>query len=165
MSLPASLAIVDVETTGANPVSDRITEIAILRVEDGRVTERWSSLVNPGRPIPDNIQTLIGITDEMVADAAGPEHVVGQFATYAADSVLVAHHASFDFGFLHPVAQSAGVPLEPLTIDTMLLSAVLEPDPEARHGLDYVCERYGVEVFGRHTALGMPWPPRRCWYA
>ena len=65
MSLPASLAIVDVETTGANPVSDRITEIAILRVEHGRVVERWSSLVNPGRTIPANIQSLIGITDEM----------------------------------------------------------------------------------------------------
>jgi DNA polymerase-3 subunit epsilon len=119
-----------------------------------RADDTFDALINPGRRIPELSTSFHGITDEMVADAAGPEHVVGQFATYAADSVLVAHHASFDFGFLHPVAQSAGVPLEPLTIDTMLLSAVLEPDPEARHGLDYVCERYGVEVFGRHTALG-----------
>ena len=77
-----------------------------------RADDTFDALINPGGGSP-NSTSFHGITDEMVADAAGPEHVVGQFATYAADSVLVAHHASFDFGFLHPVAQSAGVPLEP----------------------------------------------------
>ena len=149
--------VVDCETTGLHvEAGDRLVAIGAVRVDGGvvRADDTFDALINPGRRIPELSTSFHGITDEMVADAAGPEHVVGQFATYAADSVLVAHHASFDFGFLHPVAQSAGVPLEPLTIDTMLLSAVLEPDPEARHGLDYVCERYGVEVFGRHTALG-----------
>jgi DNA polymerase-3 subunit epsilon len=149
--------VVDCETTGLHvDAGDRLVAIGAVRVDGGvvRADDTFDALINPGRRIPELSTSFHGITDEMVADAEGPEQVVCQFATYAADSALVAHHASFDFGFLRPVADSAGVALEPLTIDTMLLSAVLEPDPEARHGLDYVCERYGVEVFGRHTALG-----------
>ena len=69
MTLPRRLAIVDVETTGAHPVHDRLTEIAIVRVDDGVVVERWESLVNPGVPIPSMIQELVGITDAMVAEA------------------------------------------------------------------------------------------------
>ena len=127
-----------------------------VRVDGGvvRADDTFDALINPGIRIPELSTSFHGITDEMVADAGGPGEVVEQFAMYAADSVLVAHHTAFDFGFLRPAAESAGIHLEPLTLDTMLLSAVLETHPEARHGLDYVCERYGVEVFGRHTALG-----------
>ena len=79
-SLPR-LAFIDVETTGANPVVDRVTEIAILRVEDGRLVERWSSLVNPGMAIPPSIQGFTGITDAMVAEAP-------PFADLADDATL-----------------------------------------------------------------------------
>jgi DNA polymerase III epsilon subunit family exonuclease len=149
--------VVDCETTGLHvDAGDRLVAIGAVRVDGGvvRADDTFDALINPGRSIPALSTTFHGITDEMVAAADGPGKVVGQFATYAAESVLVAHHASFDFGFLRPVADAAGAHLEALTVDTMLLSAVLEPDPEARHGLDYVCQRYGVEVFGRHTALG-----------
>ena len=69
MSLPRRLAIIDVESTGAHPVRDRITEIAILRIEDGEVVARWESLVAPGQAIPPLIEQVTGISDAMVADA------------------------------------------------------------------------------------------------
>jgi len=149
--------VVDCETTGLHvEAGDRLVAIGAVRVDGGvvRADDTFDALINPGRSIPELSTTFHGITDEMVAEAGGPGEVVGQFADYAADSVLVAHHTAFDLGFLRPAAESAEVPLETLTLDTLLLSAVLEPDPEARHGLDHVCARYGVEVFGRHTALG-----------
>jgi DNA polymerase-3 subunit epsilon len=149
--------VVDCETTGLHvEAGDRLVAIGAVRVDGGvvRADDTFDALINPGRPIPAESTGFHGITDAMVRDAECPEEVVAQFAAYAADSVLVAHHAAFDIGFLSPVADSAQVDLEPLTVDTMLLSAVLNPDPEARHGLDHVCQRYGVEVFGRHTALG-----------
>ena len=149
--------VVDCETTGLHvDAGDRLVAIGAVRVDGGvvRADDTFDALINPGIRIPALSTTFHGITDEMVADADSPAEVVAQFAAYAADSVLVAHHTGFDFGFLRPAAESAGVHLEPLALDTMLLSAVLEADPEARHGLDYVCQRYGVEVFGRHTALG-----------
>ncbi len=149
--------VVDCETTGLHvDAGDRLVAIGAVRVDGGvvRADDTFDALINPGIRIPELSTTFHGITDEMVVDAAGPAEAVSQFATYAAESVLVAHHTGFDFGFLRPAAESAGIHLEPLALDTMLLSAVLETHPEARHGLDYVCERYGVEVFGRHTALG-----------
>jgi len=149
--------VVDCETTGLHvEAGDRLVAIGAVRVDGSvvRADDTFDALVNPGIRIPEVSTGFHGITDEMVADAGSPAEVVAQFAGYAADSVLVAHHAAFDLGFLTPAAQAAGVRLEPLALDTMLLSAVLDPDPEARHGLDYVCERYGVQVFGRHTALG-----------
>ena len=150
-------SVVDCETTGLHvDAGDRVVAIGAVRVDGGvlRADDTFDALINPGRRIPELSTSFHGITDDMVVGADGPGAVVAQFAGYAADSVLVAHHAGFDFGFLRPAAASVGVELEPLALDTMLLSAVLEPDPEARHGLDYVCRRYGVEVFGRHTALG-----------
>ncbi len=149
--------VVDCETTGLHvDAGDRLVAIGAVRVDAAvvRADDTFDALINPGRSIPALSTTFHGITDEMVRGAAGPAEVVAEFAEYAADSVLVAHHTEFDFGFLRPVAATAGVALETLSLDTMLLSAVLDPDPEARHGLDYVCQRFGVEVFGRHTALG-----------
>ncbi|MBK6763905.1 MAG: PAS domain-containing protein [Micrococcales bacterium] len=148
--------VVDCETTGLHvDAGDRLVAIGAVRVDGGvvRADDTFDALINPGMRIPELSTSFHGITDDMVADADGPAEVVTAFATYAADSVLVAHHTGFDFGFLRPAADSAGVHLEPLALDTMLLSAVIETHPESRHGLT-TCERYGVEVFGRHTALG-----------
>lgn len=149
--------VVDCETTGLHVDNgDRLVAIGAVRIDAGvvRPDDTFDTLINPGMHIPSISTTFHGITDDMVTEAPGPADAVADFAGYAADSVLVAHHAGFDLGFLRPAAAAADVALEPLFLDTMLLSAVLDPHPDARHGLDYVCERYGVEVFGRHTALG-----------
>jgi DNA polymerase III epsilon subunit family exonuclease len=149
--------VVDCETTGLHVENgDRLVAIGAVRVDAAivRADDTFDTLINPGVRIPEISTTFHGITDDMVIDAPSPPDAVADFATYAADSVLVAHHAGFDLGFLRPAASAADIALEPLFLDTMLLSAVLDSHPEARHGLDYVCQRYGVEVFGRHTALG-----------
>ncbi len=149
--------VLDCETTGLHSeAGDRLISLGAVRVSgrDVRPDDTFDALVNPGRHIPAASTAFHGISDELVADAPPATSVVAAFADYAGDSVLVGHHLSFDLGFLGPPAAEAGIRLEPLTLDTMLLSAVLDPDPDARHGLDGVCTRFGVEVIGRHTALG-----------
>ncbi|MGB7981751.1 MAG: exonuclease domain-containing protein [Candidatus Nanopelagicales bacterium] len=149
--------VLDCETTGLHSeAGDRLLSLGAVRVigRDVRADDTFDALVNPGRHIPEASTAFHGISDELVADAPTGAVVVADFTEYALDSVLVGHHLSFDLGFLEPHAVRAGVVLEPLTLDTMLLSAVLDPAPDARHGLDAVCTRFGVEVIGRHTALG-----------
>ena len=85
------LAFIDVETTGANPVVDRVTEIAILRVENGVLVERWSSLVNPGMGIPPSIQGFTGITDAMVAGA--PQMRIPRYCRASVSTSTASHIA------------------------------------------------------------------------
>lgn len=153
MTLPESLAIVDVETTGANPVSDRITEIAILRIEQGRLTERWSSLVNPGQPIPANIQDLIGITDAMVADAPDFGALADGIRALLADCVFVAHNARFDYGFIRNAFDRIDQDFKSEVLCTVKLSRALYPEHH-RHGLDALIVRHDLTCSARHRALG-----------
>lgn len=149
--------VVDCETTGLHAgAGDRLVAVAAVRVDGAlvRADDTFDALVNPGRTIPQVSIDIHGITAEMVADAPTAPEVVAQFAHYAEASVLVGHHIGFDLGFLAPAAARAGVTLEPFTLDTMLLSAVLATEPDARHGLDAVSHRLGVDIVGRHTALG-----------
>ena len=97
MSLPRRLAIIDVESTGAHPVRDRITEIAILRIEDGEVVARWESLVAPGQAIPPLIEQVTGISDAMVADAPPFEAVADTVAALLEGCVFVAHSARLNW--------------------------------------------------------------------
>jgi DNA polymerase III epsilon subunit family exonuclease len=149
--------VLDCETTGLHSeAGDRLIALGAVRVDGAhvRADDTFDALVNPGRHIPESSTRFHGISDELVAEAPTGPVVLTDFADYAADSVLVGHHLAFDLGFLEPPAAEAGITLEPLSLDTMLLSALLDPDPDARHGLDGVCARFGVEVIGRHTALG-----------
>jgi DNA polymerase III epsilon subunit family exonuclease len=149
--------VVDCETTGLHSAAgDRLVAVAAVRVDGAvvRAEDTFDELVNPRRAIPAVAIDIHGITDAMVADARSAAEVVADFADYAESSVLVGHHLGFDLGFLSPAAAKAGVDLEPFTLDTMLLSAVLFTEPGARHGLDAVSRRLGVDVVGRHTALG-----------
>ncbi|MBK7846232.1 MAG: ethanolamine utilization protein [Zoogloea sp.] len=147
------LAFIDVETTGANPVVDRITEIAVLRVEDGELVERWSSLVNPGIPIPGNIQSLVGITDEMVADAPAFAELAGPIRRLLADCIFVAHNARFDYGFIKNEFQRIGEGFDAPVLCTVKLSRALYPQHH-KHGLDALIERHGLTCSARHRAMG-----------
>jgi DNA polymerase III subunit epsilon len=151
--LAPKLAFVDVETTGANPVVDRITEIAVLRVENGEVLERWSSLVNPGMPIPANIQALVGITDEMVAAAPVFAELVDRVGSLFAGCIFVAHNARFDYGFIKNEFQRIGQDFDAPVMCTVKLSRALFPQHH-RHGLDALIERHGLTCTARHRAMG-----------
>ena len=153
MSLPESLVLVDVETTGANPVRDRVTEIAVLRIERGELVDRWESLVNPGCSIPPLIQRLIGITDEMVADAPAFADIADELRRRLDGAVFVAHNARFDYGFMRSEFGHIGQSFEASVLCTVKLSRALYPEHH-RHGLDALIERHGLHCSARHRAMG-----------
>lgn len=153
MSLPERYVLVDVETTGANPVSDRITEIAVIRIEDGREVERWESLVNPETPIPAMIQRLIGITDEMVAGAPLFAELADGLRGLLEGAVFVAHNARFDYGFIRNAFTRVGQTFDAPVLCTVKLSRALYPQYH-RHGLDALIERHGFSCDARHRAMG-----------
>lgn len=153
MSLPARYVLIDLETTGAHPSTDRITEIAILRVEQGQLVQRWESLVNPGVPIPPIIQNVTGITDGMVATAPDFAAVADTVAALLDDCVFVAHNARFDYGFLKNAYRALGRDFDAPVLCTVKLSRALYPDHH-RHGLDALIERHGFSCGARHRAMG-----------
>ena len=101
----ATFAVIDVETTGLDPKTDRVVEIACLRVRGGRVIERFSSLVDPGRAIPRRASAIHGIFDRDVAFAPTLRELEPQIRRMTADAVVVAHNARYDVGFLPFVAE------------------------------------------------------------
>jgi DNA polymerase III subunit epsilon len=146
------LAIVDLETTGADPSRDRITEIGILVVEGETLIEQWGSLVNPGMPIPQRIQALIGITDEMVENAPIFDEISGIVAEKLANAVFVAHNVRFDYNFLRAAYERIGTPWEAPVMCSVKFSRALDPE-FARHGLDAIIERNHYHIESRHRAL------------
>lgn len=145
--------LLDLETTGGNPVHDRITEIAAVRIEDGREVARWSSLVNPGTSISTFIQNLTGITNRMVADAPGFDEVAPHMLALLEDAVLVAHNVRFDHGFLLNEFARLDTPLRVKTLCTVRLSRLLYPQHRS-HGLDAIMQRHGLSTSARHRAMG-----------
>lgn len=153
MSLPDPLVLIDLETTGANPVGDRVTEIAILRIEGGEVVARWQSLVNPQRAIPELIVRLIGITDAMVADAPTFGELAPRVRGLLDGAVFVAHNARFDYGFICNEFERIGEAFEAPVLCTVKLSRALYPEHH-RHGLDALIARHGFVCDARHRAMG-----------
>jgi len=145
------LIFVDLETTGANHTSDRITEIGIVEVDGGRVSS-WSTLVNPGVSIPPFIQSLTGITNDMVRDAPTLEELRDELLARLSGGIFVAHNARFDYGFLRNALKELGHSLRCEVVCTVKLSRKLHPH-EARHNLDALIARHGLAVEGRHRAL------------
>ena len=151
--LSQSIVFVDLETTGANPVSNRITEIGILKVTNGKIDYEWESLVNPGVPIPAIIQSFIGITDEMVQDAPRFEELADDVFEMMRGCLFVAHNARFDFGFLKNEFQRLGMTFDPPVLCTVKFSRALYREHH-KHGLDAIIARHNLVCDARHRALG-----------
>ncbi len=149
--IPQRLAFIDLETTGANPVRDRITEIGVVEVDGDRVTT-WNTLVNPGRPIPEFIQQLTGIRNEMVAGAPTFAEVAGELAARLQGRLFVAHNARFDYGFVKNEYQRLGERFRADVLCTVRLSRRLFPQ-FPRHNLDSLIVRHGLQPHDRHRAL------------
>ena len=145
------LAFVDLETTGTTPQSDRITEIGIVLVDEHGQRE-WSSLVNPGRPIPPAIQSLTGISNAMVAQAPPFEALAGEIAARLEGCLFIAHNARFDYGFLRQEFQRLERPFRADVLCTVRLSRRLYPQ-HRHHNLDALIARHGLHVHARHRAL------------
>jgi DNA polymerase-3 subunit epsilon len=143
---------VDVETTGGHPARHRVTEIGLVLANRGELEHEWSTLVNPGMPIPPSIQHFTGITDEMVRGAPFFEDIVEELATRFEGRLFVAHNARFDFGFLRQEFRRTGRKLTNQVACTVKLSRRLYPEMP-RHNLDAVIERHGLQCAQRHRAL------------
>lgn len=145
------LAFVDLETTGATASKDRITEIGIILVDASGV-EEWSTLVNPETRISGFIEHLTGISNEMVADALRFCDVASRVFKMLSGRVFVAHNARFDYAFLKQSFLREGIDFSAKTLCTVKLSRRLYPG-HAKHSLDTLIERHGLQVNGRHRAL------------
>ena len=150
--IPQRLAFIDLETTGANPVRDRITEIGVVEVDGDQVTT-WSTLVNPERPIPHFIQQLTGINDAMVAGAPTFAEVAAELAERVHGRLFIAHNARFDYGFVKNEYLRLGQRFRSDVLCTVRLSRKLYPEHH-KHSLDSLIVRHNLQLGNdRHRAL------------
>ncbi|MEA3161266.1 MAG: polymerase subunit epsilon, partial [Gammaproteobacteria bacterium] len=153
MDAADNLVFVDLETTGGNPAYHRITEVGIVRVQNGVLLEEWSSLVNPECPISPYIEAFTGISSEMVADAPLFADIAATVLEKLRGAVFIAHNARFDYSFLRSEFRKVGVDYASEVLCTVKLSRRLFPE-HVRHNLDAVIERHGLACSARHRALG-----------
>ena len=151
-----SYTVFDTETTGLDPsLGDEIVSIGAVRIVNGRLLQSdvFERLVDPGRPVSPQSVEIHGITRDLLRGKPSIDQVLPQFHRFAEDTVLVAHNAAFDMRFLQMKERETGVTFINPVLDTLLLSAVLHPNQE-EHELEAIAARLGVNLIGRHTALG-----------
>jgi DNA polymerase-3 subunit epsilon len=150
--LEAPVAFVDLETTGGNPQSDRIIEVGVVTAHGGELQEEWSTLVNPGVPIPYGIQRFTGITEEMVERAPLFADIAADLACRFEGRLFVAHNARFDYGFVRQELKCAGISFDSRVLCTVSLSRRVNPNMP-RHNLDMLIAYLGLHISQRHRAL------------
>ena len=150
--LEGTYVVFDIETTGFSAVTDRIIEIGAVKVEDGKITDKFSTFVNPKRPIPFRITELTGITDEMVINSPDIETILPQFIEFIGDAVLVAHNASFDVGFIEQNCKRQKIEADFTYVDTVALARVLLPALN-RFKLDTVAKALNISLENHHRAV------------
>jgi DNA polymerase-3 subunit epsilon len=151
-----TFVVFDTEATGLRPnEGDELLSIGAVRVVNGRILtgETFERLVNPGRDIPASTTRIHGITSDMVRDKPPAPVVLAQFKAFVGDAALVAYNAAFDMTFLEKGSEKAGVKFDNPVLDSLLLSVYLQEDV-SDFSLTAAADRMGVEVVGRHTALG-----------
>lgn len=141
----------DIETTGLSAARDKITEIGAVKVENGVITDAFSTFANPEMPIPQKITQLTGITDDMVKDAPSQSEAVGAFLEFAGDNVLVAHNAPFDTSFIAKACEDMGREYNYTSIDTVAISRAILTDIK-NCKLDTVAKFLRLGDFNHHRA-------------
>lgn len=144
--------VFDIETTGLSKYKDKITEIGAVRIRNLQISETFSQLVNPMVFIPEKIQELTGITNDMVKDKPAIDTVLFDFLNFSKDAVLVAHNADFDIGFIRNEAKRLGLKSDFTYIDTLNLSRAIL-DNLKTHKLDKVSKELNISLENHHRAL------------
>ena len=150
--LDQTYVFVDIETNGGNGEQGRITEVAALKVIGGEVVEEYTSLVNPGSPIPYWITRLTGIATADVADAPYFADIAAELFAFMDGAIFVAHNVLFDYSFLKRQFKAAGFDFKPKLLCTVKLSRALYPE-HTGHSLEKIIQRHRIPVAARHRAL------------
>ncbi len=151
-TLDDSYIVFDLETTGFSPEKNKIIEIGAVKVVNGSIVETFSSFVNPGIPIPFEIEQLTGINDGMVLEAPCIDEVLPKFLGFCEGSAFVAHNASFDMSFILNNARKLGFELEPTVLDTVSLARFLLPNLN-RYKLNLVAKALNIKLENHHRAV------------
>lgn len=151
-SLDSKFVVFDIETTGFSAVNDRIIEIGAVKVENGEIVDRYSTFVNPERPIPFEIEKLTGINDGMVVDAAVIEDILPEFLAFSEDCIMVAHNAGFDMSFIKENCRRMNLLRKFTVVDTLAMARSMLPDLK-NYKLDTVVEAVGGTLENHHRAV------------
>ncbi len=150
--LNTTYCVLDLETTGFSATTEKITEVGIMKVKDGEVIDEFSCFVNPEKHIPERVTEVTHITDEMVKDAETIDKVFPKILEFLGDSVIVAHNAGFDVGFLKQNAKNLGYKFDYTSVDTLSLAQDLFPEYK-KYKLGKIAENLGIKVEVAHRAL------------
>lgn len=151
-SIDDTYCVLDLETTGFSPLTEKITEIGIMKLKDGKVIDEFSCFVNPEKPIPARVVEVTNITDHMVKDAETIDKVFPKMLEFIEGSILVAHNAEFDIGFLKHNARVLGYNFDFTYLDTLSLAKELFPDYKT-YKLGRIAKNLGIKVEVAHRAL------------
>ena len=145
--------VFDIETTGFDPHNEEITEIGAVKLKGTTIIDRFSTFVNPNKPIPENIVKLTGITDEMVSDAPQIEEILPKFLEFSKDATMVAHNAKFDIGFIQTKLRTRlELDYDPPVIDTLLWGKTILTELK-RFNLKAMAKHLGITLDNHHRAV------------
>ena len=150
--IDTTYCVLDLETTGFSATSEKITEVGIMKMKNGEVIDQFACFVNPEKHIPQRVSEVTNITDDMVKDAETIEKVFPKILEFLGDSVIVAHNAGFDVGFLKQNAKNLGYEFDYTYIDTLSLAKDLFPEYK-KYKLGRIAANLGIKVEVAHRAL------------
>ena len=150
--IDTTYCVLDLETTGFSPKTEKITEVGIMKIKNGEVIDQFSEFVNPEKPIPQRVVEVTNITDDMVKNAKTIEQIFPEILEFIKGSVVVAHNASFDMGFLKYNAKELGYEFDFTYVDTLALSRKIFPELK-KHKLGKIAEHLKIKVEVAHRAL------------
>lgn len=154
LEIPESYIVLDTETTGLDPYYDDLIEFAGIKIENGEITDKFETLINPGYKIDSFITELTGITNEMLAGAPGIKEVFPRIISFIGDNVIVGHNISFDINFIYDASVAlGGNGVSNDYVDTMRLSRKLFPE-EKHHRLRDLVKRFSIAKKVEHRAMG-----------
>lgn len=151
-SIDTTYCVLDLETTGFSPKTEKITEIGIMKIKDGKLIDKFSTFVNPQKPIPPRVVQVTNITDDMVRDAETIDKVFPKMLEFIEGSVLVAHNAEFDINFLKHNARVLGYDFDFTYVDTLPLAQEIFPEYKS-YKLGRIAKNLGIKVEVAHRAL------------
>ncbi|MFP4698098.1 MAG: PolC-type DNA polymerase III [Eubacteriales bacterium] len=150
--LDTTFVVFDLETTGFLPGRDKITEIGAIKIKNGVIIDRFSTFVNPERPIPSDVEKLTGINNYMVQDAPTIEKILPDFLEFVGDAVFVAHNADFDMSFINFFALEQNIEINPTVLDTVMLARMLLPKLN-RYKLNTIAKELDISLENHHRAV------------